>query len=311
MKNIKFYLSIFLGALFMNASAQVLPLTVEGQLIGAPEGSVITFVYDSLPEPIITTVYTDADGYFFYTENMMGTTTITFTYPTCTGYEDITFVWYPGTSPNFTFTLEYCPLPPPPPCVDASFYFEEGDEDFVVTAINNSTGEDLSYFWSFGDGTSSNDAFPTHVYEMLGGFAICLTVTNAEGCEDTQCDSLIVTPSGDVITGSGMMLQGFTLNIMSEASLSVQEKTPAFYELAVYPNPAGSNYDLTLNASFAGPINVAIYNMCGALMSAEKFNGTRGQNRLRMDASQLNAGMYVVRCTDSSGTSQTTTLMKQ
>lgn len=49
----------------------------------------------------------------------------------------------------------------------------------LVTFINTSTGSDpLTYEWDFGDGGTSQQATPTHVYGAPGDYIITLTVTN-------------------------------------------------------------------------------------------------------------------------------------
>jgi gliding motility-associated-like protein len=59
------------------------------------------------------------------------------------------------------------------------------------------------YDWNFGDGTTSNEKNPTHVYEKDGTYQVCLTTSNDVGCKDTQCKSVrsIVYPIVDVPTG--------------------------------------------------------------------------------------------------------------
>ena len=62
------------------------------------------------------------------------------------------------------------------------------------------------YFWDFGDGNTSTDASPAHVYDDVGFFDVCLTVSNACG-EEQVCQEveIIILSSGD-ITGSGPSL---------------------------------------------------------------------------------------------------------
>ncbi len=58
-------------------------------------------------------------------------------------------------------------------------------------------GEDItSYFWSFGDGTFSDDANPSHTYTEAGGYLVCLTITTADGCTSTFCDEINVEEGG-------------------------------------------------------------------------------------------------------------------
>lgn len=58
-----------------------------------------------------------------------------------------------------------------------------------VTFLNNSnTGTDItpSYYWDFGDGTSSTEFAPQHTYTNGGTFDIALKVTSSKGCTNTS-----------------------------------------------------------------------------------------------------------------------------
>lgn len=43
----------------------------------------------------------------------------------------------------------------------------------------------VSWHWDFGDGMTVQDRDPSHTYAGAGNFTIVLTVTNADGCQDT------------------------------------------------------------------------------------------------------------------------------
>lgn len=49
-----------------------------------------------------------------------------------------------------------------------------------------------SWFWSFGDGSTSTQQNPIHSYSISGTYTVCLTVTNFCGT-NTSCQNLIVT----------------------------------------------------------------------------------------------------------------------
>lgn len=51
---------------------------------------------------------------------------------------------------------------------------------------NASTGPGLTYNWNFGDGTSSTQATPTHIYAADGLYTVQLTVTDIYGCVSTE-----------------------------------------------------------------------------------------------------------------------------
>ena len=51
---------------------------------------------------------------------------------------------------------------------------------------NQSTGNSLTYAWSFGDGVTSTQMNPVHVYNADGTYTVSLTVTDMYGCTDTE-----------------------------------------------------------------------------------------------------------------------------
>ncbi len=50
-----------------------------------------------------------------------------------------------------------------------------------------------SFQWDFGDGTSSPLPSPNHVYTVADTYEVCLTVFSPNFCEDTYCDTIIVS----------------------------------------------------------------------------------------------------------------------
>ena len=69
--------------------------------------------------------------------------------------------------------------------------------------------EPYSYEWSFGDGTTSTDAAPTHTYASAGSHVVTLTVTDSQTppVVDTQTYSVTVNPNPEAsITPSSAVL---------------------------------------------------------------------------------------------------------
>ena len=63
-----------------------------------------------------------------------------------------------------------------------------------IEFINNSSGA-LFYQWTFGDGNTSIDENPNHVFEEAGTYEVTLLVTDGNGCfEDYEVFNIIVTP---------------------------------------------------------------------------------------------------------------------
>jgi len=49
-----------------------------------------------------------------------------------------------------------------------------------------------SYHWDFGDGQSSEEAYPSHTYNTSGDYAVTLTVANANGDSDDVTHLMVV-----------------------------------------------------------------------------------------------------------------------
>lgn len=68
----------------------------------------------------------------------------------------------------------------------------EADKTFIcfqpdpVKMINKSEGEGtLQYTWDFGDGVSSTDKDPTHVFSKKGNYTVSLAIENPNGCKSS------------------------------------------------------------------------------------------------------------------------------
>jgi PKD repeat protein len=66
----------------------------------------------------------------------------------------------------------------------AKFFFWDNSNPGITNTAN--------WLWDFGDGTTSNLEFPSHIF-TLGVHNICLTITTFNGCSSTYCDSINVT----------------------------------------------------------------------------------------------------------------------
>lgn len=62
----------------------------------------------------------------------------------------------------------------------------EGLAPLTVTFTDHSTGGPEDWVWDFGDGTFSTEQHPVHTYTTEGTCTVCLTVTNACGCDTIE-----------------------------------------------------------------------------------------------------------------------------
>jgi gliding motility-associated-like protein len=68
-----------------------------------------------------------------------------------------------------------------------------------VVFNNTSSGNNLTYSWNFGDGTTSTVQSPNHPYYTNGTFTVTLTVTDATGCTDTYIATNYITVQGPIV----------------------------------------------------------------------------------------------------------------
>ncbi len=85
-----------------------------------------------------------------------------------------------------------------------------------VTFTNTSQPEGGSsiilHEWDFGDGSTSNEVNPIHLYTGTGTFPVTLTVTNNDGCRNITSDVITVSPRPDVEFTATLGSSPFVMN---------------------------------------------------------------------------------------------------
>ncbi len=179
----------------------------------------------------------------------------------------------------------------------AYFYsFIDSINPATIWVVDQSQGTNLSYFWDFGDGNTSNQQYPTHTYAQFGSYLLCLTVTDGQ-CTSTYCDSIAVYQRSN----------GFTLNIIPSGALGVDENTLEMVN-NIYPNPVANEANLTLAASTAMQVDVMIYNVTGQMLAKTQHQLINGTNQLVIPTSNLESGAYLINVLDQTGTSTAITI---
>ena len=90
-----------------------------------------------------------------------------------------------------------------PPEADFDYY-----QELMVLQFQSTGANAANWIWDFGDGHTSTEANPKHIYDTMGVYEICLTVSNPAGT-DTQCQTIHIEVSEtysfaglEVLTGS-------------------------------------------------------------------------------------------------------------
>lgn len=138
-------------------------------------------------------------------------------------------------------------------------YFTSSINGDTGTFTDASTGSNVGYYWSFGDGTTSMNQNPTHTYTYTGYYAVCLTIyalDSMTNCQDTYCDSIFVLADSNasncnlsvnasgsqngLITGSATGASSYSWSLYDPNSVYVQ----SFYgsSFTYYTSTPGNYY---------------------------------------------------------------------
>lgn len=130
----------------------------------------------------------------------------------------------PIVSTTGSFTIEMygdIVIFPPPPPANAGFtaIWEAGDSStdatFTISDDNVPANTDVvftpnngnydTYFWNFGDGTTSTEVMPVHNFLSSGSFTVFLTITNCEGGTGTYSTEVLVQepPGISIVPNTG------------------------------------------------------------------------------------------------------------
>lgn len=154
--------------------------------------------------------------------------------------------------------------------------------------FNWSTGVGLSYLWTWGDGSSSTGAYPSHTYASTGIYTICLTVTGG-GCVDSMCITQALKTEGMAF-----------IQVQAPAGLNNVTKNQA----QLYPNPAENELFVKGNSTMV--YQIEIFNVNGSKMLSTSSKGNQAIN-----ISELPSNLYMVKVSDSNGKSEFAKFMKK
>lgn len=170
--------------------------TVTAGFTFTVNGSAVSFVNTSTGNGVLTYLWNFGDGSTSTAQNPVHTYTAAGTYVVTL---TVTNTLSNGTTCTQTISQTIVITPPTVCEANPNFCFTTNNN--IVTFANSSTGNGiLSYFWEFGDGTTSTAANPSKSYPSAGGnFTVCLTVTTtlADGtkCCKKCCKTITINPA--------------------------------------------------------------------------------------------------------------------
>jgi len=190
----------------------------------------------------------------------------------------------------------------------ANFWVYADSLNNTVYLVNNSSwNANMQYVWDFGDGNTGTGQYPSHTYANYGTYLVCLTIADGAGCTDTYCQSVTFQP----FMNDDNSRSGFTLVVIAPTVLTVEEEN-AVTEFTAYPNPASEIITVDITSNINGNVSIQVFDMLGKNAMEVPSAINAGNNRIELNLSTLQNGMYLlsVRSADVSSL-QTIRIIKQ
>ena len=154
------------------------------------------------------------------------------------------------------------------------FIYNFSSNEMGVQFTDLTGGNPTNWLWGFGDGNTSNEQNPYHVYDTAGIYNICLLVQDTlNNCNASFCEPVTIIPT--------------TTN-----DISIKNQ-----DLIIFPNPSQSSNPFwtvkgILKKDFYQDLNLKIYDVHGRTL---KEGIVKGQLQLQMDVPKgLAQGIYML-----------------
>jgi PKD repeat protein len=166
----------------------------------------------------------------------------------------------------------------------------------ALTVYNLSYGASLSYSWVFGDGGTSTQQNPTHVYSGMGPYQICLTVDNGSGCTQMYCDSIM---SVDSLSRSNS-LSFSVIDVPFPATTTGIAEHDVKAGISVYPNPFTDNTTFVIQSDKMNEV----YSFELTDVLGKKVRSVYGisQKQFSISREDLQNGIYFYKIYNAQGT---------
>ncbi|MCW3071859.1 MAG: repeat-containing protein [Bacteroidetes bacterium] len=177
---------------------------------------------------------------------------------------------------------------PAGPC-DASFtVIQDSSNLYNYFVYNNTTSSSptMTYFWDFGDGTTSTLQYPSHTYPDTVSYYLCLTVADSTPmimCTSTYCDTI----------AAGRSSSGITVTVVNTAT-GISEAAIAS-TLENYPNPFSGSTTIHYSIAKDAIVELNVFDLLGnKIATIESGRRSSGNYSEVWNADNVAGGMYLL-----------------
>ncbi len=143
-------------------------------------------------------------------------------------------------------------------CPAQASFTETSSDLYNYSFLNTSAGTDIStiYSWNFGDGDTASQQNPTHIFDTLGIYQTCLTITDTSlNCLTQICDTISILCPGTATYTYTIDTNGLTYNFSDK---STGENTSTTFAWNFGDGNTSSTQNAVNTFSTAGNYNVCL-----------------------------------------------------
>ncbi len=142
----------------------------------------------------------------------------------------------------------------------------------LTTTFNPAVTTANTYYWNFGDGSTSNLASPTHTYTVGGVFDVTLIITSTAGCSDTITYPGFITGSQPVAEFNSPTLAACAPTLINFQDLSTSDVTTWLWDFGDGTNSNNQNPAHIYNVAGYYTITLIISNNLGCVDTLTKVD---------------------------------------
>jgi PKD repeat protein len=151
--------------------------------------------------------------------------------------------------------------------------------------ISFANGPISSWTWDFGDGNSSTEQNPYHVYSQAGIYTVSLTI------EADSCSSII---SFDIDTENPWNFDNAPAQLNRSGATSAAGEISLLEDVQVFPNPVQDQVNLVFTSKEASKAQVVLSDLTGRTIYNQSASIQNGLNKIQLEATDLYPGVYLI-----------------
>lgn len=157
---------------------------------------------------------------------------------------------------------------------------------FYDLSIPNAT----SWSWEFGDGETSNEQNPYHIYDEVGIYMVSL-IAGSDSCSSEFAMEIEIFEEANKSKGisySGIIRRAFAVHGSGTSGINNLDLDPTY---SIYPNPVSNRLNINFNKHVENA-QINIMNIAGQTIKRINITNT---SKFEMNTSNLPSGIYFAR----------------